>query len=350
MLKVQFSRPADSAACRELIRGGSKSFFLASLLLPDPVREAAYAVYGFCRLSDDAVDVDGGDLAAVARLRARLDRIYAGRPAAEPVDRALADVVVNFALPRQAMEALLEGLEWDARGRTYETLSDVHAYAARVAGSVGAMMAALLGARRPDLVARACDLGVAMQLTNIARDVGEDARAGRLYLPRAWLREAGLDPDAWLVKPVFNPQIAQVIERLLRCADELYVRADEGIAGLDGAFRPAIFAARYLYAEIGTRLRQQGLDSISRRTTVPLGRKARLLALATRRAFEGARPASNSAPLAETRFLVEAIALETHPQHAARLGRRASVRDDLAWTIDLFSALHGRSRAPRPAR
>jgi phytoene synthase len=167
-----------------MIRCGSRSFFMASFLLPPDVREAAYALYAFCRLSDDAVDVEGGRGESVARLRQRLDSVFAGRPEPEPVDRALTDAVIEFGIPRAAMDALLEGLEWDAAGRRYETLSDVYAYAVRVAGSVGAMMAALMGARTPDLVARACDLGVAMQLTNIARDVGEDARAGRLYLPR----------------------------------------------------------------------------------------------------------------------------------------------------------------------
>ena len=134
------------------------------------------------------------------------------------------------------MEALLDGLQWDVEERTFETLSDIYAYAARVAGAVGAMMAALMGARSSDLVARACDLGVAMQLTNIARDVGEDARVGRLYLPRAWLREAGVDPEDWLAAPSFRPEIATVVARLLRQADFLYARADAGIAKLDPAF------------------------------------------------------------------------------------------------------------------
>ncbi len=98
-------------------------------------------------------------------------------------------------MPRELPEALLEGFEWDLVGRRYETLEELQAYAARVAGSVGAMMAVLMGARSAAVLARACDLGVAMQLTNIARDVGEDARQGRLYLPLAWLREAGIDPE-----------------------------------------------------------------------------------------------------------------------------------------------------------
>ena len=334
------ARPADSAACREMIRVGSRSFFLASLLLPDQIREAAYALYGFCRLSDDAVDVDGGSLQAVSRLRARLTRIYASDPSPEPVDRALADAVLRFGLPRVAMEALFEGLEWDAQGRRYETLSDVTAYAARVAGSVGAMMAALMGARTPELVARACDMGLAMQLTNIARDVGEDARAGRLYLTRAWLREAGVDPDAWLAAPVYRPEIGEVVARLLRHADELYARADGGVSHLDPAFRPAIRAARRHYTEIGARLAAKGLDSISRRTVVPTWRKAWLLAGAVLGARERP-PLSAAPPLPETRFLVEAVILETAslPAHAAG---RPGLERDISWLVDLFTVLERR--------
>ena len=87
-------------------------------------------------------------------------------------------------------------------------------------------------------MARACELGVAMQLTNIARDVGEDARMGRLYLPRTWLREEGLDPDAWLAKPSFGPEIARVVSRLLSAADALYRRAEEGVWFLPRGCRP----------------------------------------------------------------------------------------------------------------
>jgi phytoene synthase len=331
-----------------MIRCGSRSFFMASLLLPPEVREAAYALYAFCRLSDDAVDVGGGQADAVTRLRRRLDGVFAGHPSSEPVDRALTDAVIEFGIPRATMDALLEGLEWDAAGRRYETLSEVYAYGARVAGSVGAMMAALMGARSPDLVARACDLGVAMQLTNIARDVGEDARAGRLYLPRAWLREAGVDPDAWLADPVFDPRIGQVVARLLAAADALYVRSDAGIANLDPGFRPAIFAARSLYAEIGHRLAERGLDSVSRRTTVSFARKGHLLARAVVRAMGSARPSPAGPPLEETRFLVEAVALTTPRPSVVKTAGRRGFSDDMAWTLDLFAALEGRGQAQRP--
>jgi phytoene synthase len=332
-----------------MIRCGSKSFHTASLLLPEDVREAAYALYGFCRLSDDAVDVEGGERHAVARLRGRLDRIYAGDPAPEAVDRALADAVLTFGIPRTLMDALLEGLEWDVAGREYETLSDVRAYAARVAGSVGGMMAALMGARSPELVARACDLGVAMQLTNIARDVGEDARIGRLYLPRVWLREAGIDPESFLAEPVFDARLAGVVARLLDHADLLYRRADEGIAGLRPAYRPAIFAARHLYAEIGHLLRRRGLDSVTRRTCVSLTRKLWLLTRAARAASRPCATPELAPALTETRFLVDAVVMETQRLPPARAGGPRRMRDDMIWTLDLFSTLEGRHRLPGSA-
>ena len=112
-----------------------------------------------------------------------------------------------------------------------------------------------MGQRAPDIVARACDLGVAMQLTNIARDVGEDARAGRLYLPLSWLRDAGIDPDTMAGEACFSPpEIAAIVQRLLDAADWLYGRATLGIAHLPLACRPGIYAARALYAEIGREL------------------------------------------------------------------------------------------------
>jgi phytoene synthase len=169
-------------------------------------------------------------------------------------------------------EALLEGLAWDAEGgRRYEDLPALEAYAARVAGSVGCMMAVLMGVRDRAALARACDLGVAMQLTNIARDVGEDARAGRLYLPLRWLREAGVDGDEWLVRPVFDPAVAGVVRRLLLAADELYRRAGAGIAALPSDAGPESAPPGLLYAGIGREVERRGLR-LGQRT----GARARL--------------------------------------------------------------------------
>jgi phytoene synthase len=302
---------ADHAACRATIRTGSRSFYAASMLLPPAVRRPAYGLYAFCRHSDDAVDESaaGDRAAAVARLSLRLARAYEGRPADSPADRALADLVVEHAIPLALPMALLEGFAWDARGRRYETLSDLSAYAARVAASVGAMMTLIMGVRDPQVLARACDLGVAMQLTNIARDVGEDARAGRLYLPLAWLREAGIDPDGFLANPVATPALQGVVARLLAAADLLYARAEAGIAGLPPGCRPAIRAARLIYAEIGRALEQGGLDPVGTRARVPGKRKAALLACALLPLPSGG--ARGEPALPEVAFLIESVAART---------------------------------------
>ena len=281
---------------------------MAARWLPARVREPATVLYAFCRVADDAVDTAPDATAAtIDTLRSRLDRIYAGRPGDDAVDRALAAVVARERIPRVLPDSLLDGMLWDAEGRRYQTLDDLSAYAARVAGTVGAMMSLVMGCRQADLLARACDLGVAMQLTNIARDVGEDARLGRVYLPLQWLRMAGIDPDRWMAAPAHDERLACVVARLLGAADELYARADDGIARLPLDCRPAIHAARTIYAEIGQSIASNGFDSVSRRATVSRSRKLWLVARATAARSFPTREASPP-PLESTRFLVAACA------------------------------------------
>ncbi|MEQ8405963.1 MAG: phytoene/squalene synthase family protein [Oceanicaulis sp.] len=302
----RFASSADLDACRRSIRGGSKSFYAASLLLPPAVRERAYALYGFCRRADDLVDQGVNPRAACDALEARLEAIYDGRPGADPVDRAFADVVSECAIPEALPAALIEGFAWDASGLRYDTISQLRAYAARVAGSVGAMMALAMGARSEAALSRACDLGVAMQLTNIARDVGEDAKAGRLYLPRAWMREAGIDPDAWLAAPRFDARLGRVTQRLLDEAARLYQRARPGVALLPAACRPAIHAAARIYREIGMEAERAGFDTVGARVSTSTGRKVSL-ALAGFADAAVVRGETDAPALAETRFLVLAV-------------------------------------------
>jgi phytoene synthase len=337
---------ADLAACRDLLRQGSRSFFAASLLLPRRVHRPALALYAFCRVADDLIDADGdgpGPTAALVGLRARLDAIYAGRPQPFAADRALAAVVLRHAIPQTLLDALLEGFEWDAAGRRYDSLAELEAYAARVAGTVGAMMATLMGERSAEGVARACDLGVAMQLSNIVRDVGEDARAGRLYLPQEWLRAAGIDPDAWLAHPSFDPALAGVVQRLLHRADQLYRRADSGITALPRGCRPGIGVARHLYAEIGQQVVRQGYNSVGRRAVVPPVRKLRLLARSLSMAARGAKPVDLIPMLEAARFLVQAVvAAPPPPRPAVRPPLWQAFDERVAWLCALFDQLDQR--------
>ncbi len=304
--------PRDLAACGALLRSGSKSFHAASLLLPPETRRPATALYAFCRIADDVIDGTGGGPDAVEALRLRVEAAYRGEPADHYADRAFAAVVQAIGLPPEVPLALIDGFAWDASGRRYETYEDICAYAARVAGTVGVMMATVMGQRTPDLLARAADLGVAMQLTNIARDVGEDALRGRLYLPQAWLRAEGIDPEAFLRSPAHSPALARVVTRLLDAADELYARADAGIARLPARCRRGIRAARLIYAEIGREVRRQGCDSVSRRAIVPGSRKVALLLQATATAPRASPPLAQP-PLPATAYLVEAVRVAAHP-------------------------------------
>ncbi|MFT3773512.1 MAG: phytoene/squalene synthase family protein [Minicystis sp.] len=289
-----------------MLRAGSKSFAAASLLLPGRVREPAAALYAFCRMADDAVDLSR-DPDAVAGLYRRVALAYAGTPFDSPVDRAFSAIALEHGIPRELIEALIEGFAWDAEGRRYATLSDLYAYAARVAGSVGAMMTVLMGPRSAETLARACDLGVAMQLTNIARDVGEDARSGRVYLPIAWLEEAGVEVDALIAHPRHSAALGSVVERLLARADDLYARGALGIPMLPPDCRAAIRAAGLIYADIGRAIARRGHDSVTGRAVVPGLRKLWLVVRAWLASDRQALGEGGAPALAETQFLVDAV-------------------------------------------
>ena len=322
-------RPDDLAHCHEAIRHGSLSFHAASKLLPTKVRDPALALYAFCRLADDEVDEGDYQAGAVLRLQERLDAAYAGKPHNAPEDRAFTAIIEEFDMPRALPDALLEGLAWDAAEHRYDTLSGVRDYSARVASAVGAMMCVLMRVRDPDALARACDLGVAMQLTNIARDVGEDARMGRIYLPLDWLTEAGIDPVNFVHDPLPTDDVRRMVKRLLHEADRLYRRSEAGIDVLPLRARTGIWASRLIYAGIGKQLRRQGFDSISMRARTTRRQKLGWVMQA------GARTATSlimpksavvyAKPLSEVAFLVDAASRARPAQ-----GRSTTVIDILA--------------------
>jgi phytoene synthase len=326
----------DMAACEELMRGGSKSFFAASSLLPQRVRMPAIALYAFCRVADDAIDEHSDDPLAMQNLQKRLAAIYDGQPEEIIEDRAMAMVAHRYGLPRELPEALLEGFAWDAAGRHYDTIEDLHHYCARVAGSVGGMMAMIMGITNPDALARACELGNAMQLTNIARDVGEDARNGRLYLPRSWMRQAGIDPHTWLADPQFTLALGDVVGRLLLEADRLYQRGSSGIAALPRDCRSAILEASTIYAEIGRVIAERQMNSIDGRAVVGNTRKLTLLCLAKARAQLPTR-CEPEAPLPAIQFLVDACALAGERKINGITPKSFDERCE--WVIDLFERL-----------
>lgn len=356
----------DLLDCQRLMRGGSKSFFAASRVLPDAMRQSAMALYAFCRVADDAVDhlaeqglahahsaqrVSALQMQAIESLYQRLEAIYHDRPIDHPADRAFSRLVKAQALPKILPMLLLEGFAWDAQAKRYETIDELETYAVRVAGSVGVMMAYIMGVRHPMVLASACEMGMAMQLTNIARDVGEDARAARLYLPLAWMREAGLEPQAWLAAPSFDPALAAVVSRLLARADALYRSAEGATAHLPWRCRPAIVAAARVYAEIGRELERRGLDSVNQRAVVTAGRKWQLLCFAISQSFLPAHQSlstesCNLAGLADAiRPLIENLLRSGDADWQSIKPRQASGVERLAAVFERLEKLDRQQRA-----
>lgn len=281
----------DVAVCRATLEAHSKSFALAGRLLPARCRDDAAVTYAWCRHADDAIDERPLAEApeALATLRAELDAVYGDAPLEDVTLRAFRTVTRRRNLPRQYPEELLAGMAMDAADTRYETLDDLLLYCHRVAGVVGLMMCHVLGVREDAALRHAAQLGMGMQLTNIARDVLEDWDRGRLYLPRSWLAEEGAaDLPERLGGPFPDDAaapVARVVARLLALADELYRVGDEGTAALSTRTAFAIVVARLVYSAIGTRVAAQDCDVRRGRAVVPTHEKLRLVGAAAARSL-----------------------------------------------------------------
>lgn len=253
---------------QQSIKVGSKSFDAAARLLPADVRRGAMMLYAWCRHCDDTIDnqtagwantaqaqSDGGARLEVLREQTRL--AYAGQPMTHPAFAAFQDVITRFDIPRQFALDHLAGYEMDVQSQRYETLEDTLLYCYRVAGVVGLMMSSVLGVRRADALDRACDLGLAFQLTNIARDIIDDAAIGRVYVPAAWLRAQGLAPDT-LHLPSNRERLAFVAAQLIETAEPYYVSASAGLQAMPVRSAWAIATALGVYREIGVKVIARG--------------------------------------------------------------------------------------------
>lgn len=251
------------------IQAGSKSFATAARLFDETTRQSAVMLYAWCRHCDDVIDGQqlghgqrqGDRSDAPARLAA-LERATllacAGGPTDEPVFTGLGEVVRRHGIPEACLLEHLAGFRMDVEARHYASLDDTLAYCWRVAGVVGVMMAMVMGNRRPATLDRACDLGMAFQLTNIARDVVEDAAIGRVYLPEAWLCEEGIMNTADLLDVRSRPALGRIAARLVDVADPYYRSAVAGIGELPLRSAWSIATARGVYRDIGRKVKAHG--------------------------------------------------------------------------------------------
>jgi phytoene synthase len=273
------------ARAEAMINAGSKSFRFASRLFGRTTRERSWLLYAWCRTCDDLADgqtlghdaqAPADPAARLALIRRQTERALAGEATREAAFDALALVVRECGIPRHFIDDHVEGFALDAAGWRPESEADLLRYCYHVAGAVGCMMAVVMGVPAEDgpTLDRAADLGIAFQLANIARDLVEDARVGRVYLPRAWLAEEGLD-ETTLAEPQHREALARLAGRL--CALERRYRASAavGAALLPFRCRWAVLAAGRIYGAIAEKVAALGAAAWDRRVTTGKAEKLR---------------------------------------------------------------------------
>ena len=259
--------------CRQKTAQSGSSFYYSFLFLPPERRRAITALYTFCREVDHVVDEVSDPGVARAKLawwRREVAAVYGGTPQ-HPVAQALQPVVAAYALPQAHFQSVIDGMEMDLDHRGYADWADLERYCHRVAGVVGLMSAEIFGRTQPETLAYARDLGIAFQLTNIVRDVGEDARRGRIYLPQDALARHGVAPSALLRRDGGDAFRALMRDEIAR-ARQWYDRAQRALPAADRrAQRPGL-----IMAAIYRRL----LDTIERDPVAVLQRRVALTPLA----------------------------------------------------------------------
>ncbi len=261
-------RDALVAAARASIARGSKSFAAASLLFDPETRARAWLLYAWCRRCDDIADGQdhGHGMTRVADAPARLAELtekteaaLAGRVVGDPAFDALRVVVAETGMPHRWPRDLIAGFALDAQDWRPETEEDLYRYCYHVAGVVGCMMAVTMGVAPDDdaVLDRACDLGMAFQLANIARDIAEDAGAGRHYLPRQWLAYKSIAPDA-IMAPSHRPGLSALARRLTDQAALFEASARMGTPALSYRSAWAVLSAAAIYGAIGRKVAKRG--------------------------------------------------------------------------------------------
>jgi len=283
-------RAAIVEAARVSIARGSKSFAAASRLFDPATREGAWLLYAWCRRCDDLTDgQEGGHAltgvadpaARLAEVRGKTEAALAGEAVGDPAFDALRIVAAETAMPPAWPRDLIEGFRLDAEEWRPRSEEDLHRYCYHVAGVVGCMMAVVMGVSPGDeaTLDRACDLGMAFQLANIARDLDEDDRGGRCYLPAEWLAEIDAAPGEQM-KPMYRPRVAMLARRLAIQAAAFEASARVGAAALPFRSRWAVLSAAGIYGAIGREVARRGAHAWDRRVTTSKAQKVGFIARA----------------------------------------------------------------------
>jgi 15-cis-phytoene synthase len=259
------SLDADYEHCAQVTRRSRSSFYYAFILLPPERRRALHAVYAFCRFIDDIADDEAIREPALLlkRWREELDRVYSGAPT-RALSRALADSARRFKIPRELFEEIINGVEMDLSRKRYQSWEELRPYCYRVASALGLICIEIFGYSNPSAKLYAENLGLALQLTNILRDVREDAERGRIYLPLEDLARFNVSENE-ILGGVYSPNFVRLMDFEARRARELYALAQSELAPEDRATLLTAEAMRLIYAALLERIINSNYRVLDRR-------------------------------------------------------------------------------------
>jgi 15-cis-phytoene synthase len=271
------SLDADYERCAQVTRRSRSSFYYAFILLPPERRRALHAVYAFCRFIDDIADDESIREPALLlkRWREELDRVYIGAPT-RALSRALADSARRFKIPRELFEEIINGVEMDLSRKRYQTWEELRPYCYRVASALGLICIEIFGYRNPSAKLYAENLGLALQLTNILRDVREDAERGRIYLPLEDLARFKVSEEE-ILAGVYSPNFVSLMDFEARRARELYALAQSELAAEDRATLLTAEAMRLIYAALLERIIKSNYRVLDRRHSLSAPHKLYLV-------------------------------------------------------------------------
>jgi len=259
----------------------SKSFYLSTCLLPRHKRWATFALYGFCRHIDNLTDIprersESEIVRELNYLEREIKTAYRTGESEHPVVGSFISVAKKFNIDQKYSLELIKGVQMDTHINRYESFDDLYLFAYRVAGVVGLMMTSLLGFKNPDAMVYAEKLGVAMQITNILRDIHEDKEMDRIYIPQEEIRMFGLDENHF-----FEEKMSENFRNLMKFqvdrAHQLYDEADKGIKMLDRDAHFAIHSASKIYRGILRKIELQNYNPFQGRVFVPQRKKVQIL-------------------------------------------------------------------------
>ncbi|MDR9418400.1 phytoene/squalene synthase family protein [Gracilimonas sp.] len=261
--------------CRFITRKHAKTFYMATRFLPNEKQRGIFAIYGLCRYLDDLVD-EAEDLITDKKItvdqvdeklklfKQRLVDVYDGKIAEDPILTAFADTLKKYQISIELPFLLLEGVRTDLIKDRFETFDEVYDYSYKVASVVGLMTSEVFGYVNNEAIEHAIDLGIAMQLTNILRDVGEDLRRGRIYIPQEDLIAFNISEDELFTETV-SDKFKALMEFQIQRAREYYFKADLGIPMLSSDSRLPVYLARHNYSRILNKIEENNYNVFDNR-------------------------------------------------------------------------------------